>query len=85
VCSDRADKRREVSCIFADGHLMINNYLLLSITVFKKIMLVILLLIIQFYTKLEEKHKALEAEKDQAEARKKVKMTYVLCLVDNKL
>jgi hypothetical protein len=34
---------------------------------------VTLLLITQFYTKLEEKHKALEAEKDEAEARKKVR------------
>jgi hypothetical protein len=32
--------------------------------------------ITQFYTKLEEKHKALEAEKDEAEARKKVGRTY---------
>jgi len=34
---------------------------------------VTVLLITQFYTKLEEKHKALEAEKDEAEARKKVR------------
>jgi hypothetical protein len=39
----------------------------------------------QFYTKLEEKHKALEAEKDQAEARKKVRTNYVLCLVSNQV
>ena len=39
-----------------------------------------MLLIIQFYTKLEEKHKALEAEKDEAEARKKV-ITYFLNLI----
>ncbi|TVU44574.1 hypothetical protein EJB05_04019 [Eragrostis curvula] len=30
-----------------------------------------IVVVIQFYTKLEEKHKALEAEKDQSEARKK--------------
>ena len=29
--------------------------------------------ITQFYTKLEEKHKALEAKKDKADARKKVR------------
>jgi hypothetical protein len=31
--------------------------------------------ITQFYTKLEEKHKALEVEKDEAEDRKKVRRT----------
>ena len=35
-----------------------------------------MLLITQFYTKLEEKHKALEAEKDEAEARKKVRTCF---------
>ena len=40
---------------------------------FYELLIFTMLLIIQFYTKLEEKHKALEAEKDEAEARKKVR------------
>jgi len=43
------------------------------LVVFYELLIVMMLLIIQFYTKLEEKHKALEAEKDEAEARKKVR------------
>jgi ABC-type Zn uptake system ZnuABC Zn-binding protein ZnuA len=36
-----------------------------------------ILLILQFYTKLEEKQKALEEEKNQAETRKKVRTYFV--------
>ena len=50
------------------------------LVVFYELLIVMMLLIIQFYTKLEEKHKALEAEKDEAEARKKV-ITYFLNLI----
>ncbi|PWZ33387.1 hypothetical protein Zm00014a_022628 [Zea mays] len=38
----------------------------------KKGLVVTVLLLTQFYTKLEEKHKALEAKKDKADARKKI-------------
>ncbi|GJN23009.1 hypothetical protein PR202_gb10623 [Eleusine coracana subsp. coracana] len=70
VCSDRADKRKEVGCSFAYGCVILELFTTLD-HYFQKRMTVTLFLIIQFYTKLEEKHKALEAEKDEAEARKK--------------
>lgn len=72
-CSERAEKRREVgssliffpvyamgtfrSCCFYIQHIMV---------VFKN------LFFLQFYSRLEEKHQALEAEKNQCEARTKV-------------
>ena len=60
--------------LFPDDCLIHTDYSQLASTFIpKKGLVVTVFLITQFYTKLEEKHKALEAEKDEAEARKKVR------------
>ena len=62
------------------GRCVYNCSCYFQICFFYELLIFTMLLIIQFYTKLEEKHKALEAEKDEAEARKKV-ITYFLNLI----